>query len=185
MGLTLVRCHTISQLISMISVRDIPSLKELQRFKKLIPELDPETVHLTIRLVSTISRIVDRLEAHLLRDGTSFGRMTSMMQLARVKDEGLTPSALADKLGVTRATITGLLDGLEREGGIERAPNPQDRRSHVVRITPAGLAKMQAIIPAHMARVSLVLGSLDEADRQQLSRVLNLLSEGLSNIPEP
>lgn len=169
----------------MISVRDIPSVDELERFKSLIPQLEPETVHLAIRLVSTISRIVERLEAHLVRDGTSFGRMTTLMQLARVRDDGLTPSALADRLGVTRATITGLLDGLEREGAIERVPNPDDRRSHVARITPAGVAKMQAVIPGHMARVSDVLGSLDDSDRRHLSRLVDQLAVGLTKIPEP
>jgi DNA-binding MarR family transcriptional regulator len=169
----------------MISVRDIPSPAELERFKTLVPEIEPDTVHLAIRLVSNVTRVVERLDAYLNREGMSFGRMASLMQLARFAPDGLTPSDLADKLGVTRATMTGLLDGLEREGFIARVPNPSDRRSHVVRVTPAGLEKMRAIIPAHMQRLSSVLAPLADRDRKQLSHLVDLLGEGLSNVPEP
>ena len=47
-------------------------------------------------------------------------------------------SELGARLIVTRATVTGLLDSLERRGFVHRAPNPADRRSLLVEITPAG-----------------------------------------------
>ena len=44
----------------------------------------------------------------------------------------LGPSALARRAGLHPATITGILDRLERAGWIARAPDPSDRRAVVV-----------------------------------------------------
>lgn len=61
--------------------------------------------------------------------------------LGILRDHGaMTPSELGERLIVTRATVTGVLDSLERAGLVRRSPNPADRRSLVVEITPAGLA---------------------------------------------
>ena len=52
----------------------------------------------------------------------------------------MSPSELGDRLVVTRATVTGVVDSLERRGFVLRSANPADRRSLLVDITPAGLA---------------------------------------------
>src|SRR5512135_634372 len=60
--------------------------------------------------------------------------------LGILRDRGpMSPSALSERLIVTRATVTGVLDSLERRGFVRRSANPDDRRSLVVEITPAGL----------------------------------------------
>ena len=51
----------------------------------------------------------------------------------------MSPSELGDRLIVTRSTVTGVLDSLERRGLVRRSPHPTDRRSVVVEITAKGL----------------------------------------------
>ena len=66
--------------------------------------------------------------------------------LGQLRDHGaMSPSELGDRLIVTRATVTGLLDSLERRGMVQRTANPTDRRSLVVEITPTGLAVLQEV----------------------------------------
>ncbi len=55
--------------------------------------------------------------------------------VAIMEEEGLLPSELADKTSQDRATITGLLDRLEKDGWIERKPDKRDRRSLRVYLT--------------------------------------------------
>jgi DNA-binding MarR family transcriptional regulator len=59
--------------------------------------------------------------------------------LGILRDHGpMSPSELGERLIVTRATVTGLVDSLEARGFVRRSANPADRRSLVVGITPAG-----------------------------------------------
>src|SRR3990170_1284640 len=60
--------------------------------------------------------------------------------LGILRDHGsMSPSEIGGRLIVTRATVTGLLDSLERRGLVKRSTNPADRRSLLVEITPDGL----------------------------------------------
>ncbi len=45
---------------------------------------------------------------------------------------------LGEKLNLTSATLTGIVDRLEKTGFVERQPNPKDRRSVLVALTEAG-----------------------------------------------
>lgn len=66
--------------------------------------------------------------------------------LGLLRDYGtMSPSELGDRLIVTRATVTGLLDSLERRGYVRRSANPADRRGLLAEITPAGLSVVQEI----------------------------------------
>ena len=66
--------------------------------------------------------------------------------LGILRDHGsMTPSELGERLIVTRATVTGLLDSLEQRGFVRRSANRADRRSLVVAITPEGLSVLQEL----------------------------------------
>jgi len=66
--------------------------------------------------------------------------------LGILRDRGpMSPSELGERLIVTRATVTGLIDSLEQRGFARRYANPSDRRSLLVEITPAGLEVVQEV----------------------------------------
>ncbi len=66
--------------------------------------------------------------------------------LGLLRDHGpMSPSGLSERLIVTRATVTGVLDSLERRGFVRRSSNPSDRRGQIAEITPAGLDVLQEL----------------------------------------
>src|SRR5512141_2166268 len=68
------------------------------------------------------------------------------LALGLLRDHGpMSPSALSERLIVTRATVTGVLDSLQRRGFVRRTANPSDRRGQIAEITPAGLAVLQEL----------------------------------------
>ena len=66
--------------------------------------------------------------------------------LGILRDHGrMPPSEVGDRLQVTRATVTGVVDSLERRGFVTRSANPSDRRSLLLEITPEGRAVVQEL----------------------------------------
>jgi DNA-binding MarR family transcriptional regulator len=85
---------------------------------------------------------------------------------------GLSQADLANTLGIERARLVRLLDGLEGRGLTRRLPSPNDRRSHALFLTRDGqqkLKRIKTLAAAHEARVEAALGS---ASRNQVLSAL-------------
>lgn len=82
-------------------------------------------------------------------------------------------SALADLLGVTLSTGSGLVDRLVDHGLLERRHDTADRRHVVVRITDAGSELLERMRELGSQRMRSLLGVLDEADLDALGRILD------------
>ena len=87
-------------------------------------------------------------------------------------EEGLSPHELAEQAGVTRGTVTGLLDGLERSGFVRRGANGIDRRKLTVQLTPNGAALAQRLIGEHGRWIGGLFSDLSSAERDTLKNLL-------------
>jgi DNA-binding MarR family transcriptional regulator len=76
-------------------------------------------------------------------------------------NRGLSQADVAELLGIERARLVRLLDRLENRGLVQRLPSPVDRRSHVLKLTPAGqtmLKRANSLAALHEARLAARLG---------------------------
>ena len=89
----------------------------------------------------------------------------------------------ADALMCTRATITGIIDTLERKGLVVRAPNPTDRRSFLAALTDQGQA-LQRSTPSLDRTYDKCCSVLTPLEFQQLGFLLGKLNDSM-NIEEP
>jgi len=78
----------------------------------------------------------------------------------------------------TRATITGIIDTLERKGLVVRKPNPEDRRSLLATLTEAGSA-LQQKTPSLETTYNSCCSGLSPLEFQQLAFLLHKLNDSL------
>lgn len=166
-------------------LRELPKYQALEAFARRFPELDPSAVEAHLMLLRVSTDVLAAMDTHLGRHGLSKGRFSVLMLLLRAEGDGLSPSVLAERSGVSRATMTGLVDGLERDGLVQREGSRADRRSHVVRLTIHGDGLLREILPVHFRRIARLMAKLDTEDRKTLVRLLTRVGDGLACMREP
>lgn len=95
-------------------------------------------------------------------------------------EELVTPGALAIHLEISTASVTKLLDRLERAGHITREPHPSDRRALSVKITPATHRSALETVGRHQARRFGAAARLSPAEREVVIGFLEDMTEDLS-----
>ena len=108
---------------------------------------------------------------------------SSGVSMARAKallvvdvDGPIRPRALADQLDCAAASITDMVDGLERDGFVVRTQDPTDRRASLVAITPAGRTAARTARARKYELLDQIFGSLSDAEQRQLNAILARLS---------
>ncbi len=88
------------------------------------------------------------------------------------KNCDLTQSALSERLVVTRASVTSVLDKLEEKGLVERVSVPGNRRIYHVKLTSKGRELIDEMEPSYRRMVYGALADLSEKDYKALIRFL-------------
>ena len=89
--------------------------------------------------------------------------------------EPMSQRALADLVGVEGPSMVSMLDRLEREGLVTRAPSPTDRRVKLVHLTEAGTALYKQVKEQANAVRGALLGDIDPAQLKAATELLELL----------
>jgi DNA-binding MarR family transcriptional regulator len=166
--------------------RDLPSFGEIRRLTEQIIGVEPTAIFTAMRTFEVANALAGAVESNLRHQfGLSVGRFSLLMILHRYSESELTPSDLANRAAVTRATVTGLLDGLEHDGLVERRPHSTDRRRVALKLTAAGKDFIAKLIPAYAPRLSAVASGLTEKERRQFLRLLDKIQLGLDTLRAP
>ena len=104
-----------------------------------------------------------------------------MMLLYRETSKSLTPIELAKKAGVKKATITGLLGGLEKSKFIFRKANLEDKRSTKIVLSEEGIQKLDEFLPYNYRKANKMMDVLSEVEKENLQILLNKISGGIDN----
>jgi DNA-binding MarR family transcriptional regulator len=86
-------------------------------------------------------------------------------------------SELAEHLRIAARSATEVVDDLQARELVERRPDPADRRATLVALTAAGTGTGYAIRSARQAEAERFFGSLSDADRADLGRILQSLRD--------
>jgi len=181
----------------LLLLKDLPRYECLLEGAKVFPELDPSACEAYLHLLRAGDEVFSVTERNLAEHTISQGRFSVLMLLwnsmHRRSSTGdtvdpcrpagpRTPAELADAAGVTRATMTGLIDTLERDGLVRREPDPDDRRMMSVRLTPKADAFVAALLPAHLLIMARLMAPLSETERKTLVSLLTKILQSASEL---
>lgn len=164
-------------------LKDLPRYECLLECAQHFPALNPSACEVFLHLLRTGDEAFRVADAYFQAGGVSQGRFTVLMLLYDKtcgQTHTFTPAQLAEQAGVTRATMTGLIDTLERDGMVTRKPDPSDRRMLSVELTTKGVEFLQAMLPEHFRRISRLMEPLSENERRTLVRLLGKIAQQAS-----
>ena len=159
----------------LLMLKDLPRYECLLEAARSFPDLDPSACEAFLHLLRAGDEAYRQSEDFFNGHSISPGRFTVLMLLSENLGAGSlpqTPAELAEKAGVTRATITGLVDTLERDGLVTREHDSDDRRMMRVHMTPKGHATLREVLPGHFKRMAALMAPLSENERKTLVRLL-------------
>ncbi len=152
-----------------------PKGEVLRKVAERYPNIDAEAIEIIIRIKQLAAGDECAFQAGLEPYGLSEGRffvLGCLFSEEIVGHKDPSPSEIAEHLGVTRATVTGLLDGLERDGFLERHHDCKDRRALTIHLTVKGRGVMDRFIPEQFPRVQAQVFQLSPEDKQMLIELL-------------
>lgn len=169
----------------MFLLRDIPTSDTILSHARRYPGVDPGALESCLALLVVARDVIGAFDVHLARHNLSQGRFNVLILLNRNPQEPICPADLAERSGVTRATMTGLLDGLEKEGLIERTQDKIDRRRLGILLTTKGQDFIDGLLPDYFERISVLMSKLDDQERERLRTLLDKVQEGLGAVRNP
>ncbi len=79
------------------------------------------------------------------------------------------------RVDLTSGSITTAIDRLEARGLVARGLDDEDRRSRIVRLTPAGRARISEVFGQHAAALEVASSGLTKSERKSLIGLLKKL----------
>lgn len=136
---------------------------------------------LSAALAASIGQLVRRVYARFTDEALHDDpRVRDFVVLDTLADQDAdSQHELAERLGINRTIMVGLIDRLERDGYVTRTRNPANRRSYVLSITPEGRAVRDELRRVVAERDASLTTALTPAERDRLIELLGRL------LPEP
>lgn len=167
-----------------IPMRDTPALEALGRREAALRHIDPAALTAAQCLLRAAKKMLGAFGEAFAAHGLSPGRYAVLMALDAERS-GLSPSEIAERLGVTRATVTGLVDGLVREGLLTYAADPDDRRRKAIAISREGEALLDLVVPDIFQRMADLTSPLSASERGEAVRLMARVEAGLGRVSPP
>jgi DNA-binding MarR family transcriptional regulator len=144
----------------------------------LTTSLEPATAVEAAELAELFRQAMRRLQKGTRDTLRPLGLSGSQARVVRILADGpLRMSVIAIRLAVVPHSVTDVVDGAERAGVVARRPDPIDRRSTLVELTPLGRHLLDELDQARYESAARVFGPLTEEQRMQLLTVFRAILE--------
>lgn len=147
-------------------------------FEQRYPQASAKATECAMNLVFTADLFVKRI-SELLQPFDLSPASGLVLSILADSETPLSPHQIAERLIISRATVTGLIDSLERRGYARRSPHQSDRRMVLVELTDKGRQIADAFRPVVHQNQKIWLEVLSKADQQRFLTYLHQLQASL------
>lgn len=125
-----------------------------------------------IKMVLVVRQFRNQLDERLRAIDQSCARMETLSAILNIQGPK-SQSDVAKRLRVEPATVTRMVDILSKEGLVERAPAPNDRRVNLLSISPKGEIVLERIFDVYDALRHHMLDGLNAEDIETMHRLFD------------
>lgn len=158
-------------------------VKIAPNFQKRYPAASARATECAMNLVRTTDLLEKRIARLLQPYGLSPATGLVLSVLADA-EAPVAPNAIAERLIISRASVTSLIDSLEKRGYVKRQPHVSDRRMLSIELTDAGRKVAEEFRPVVHQHEAVWLGVLGEGEQEELIRTLHRVQERLMEAEE-
>jgi len=162
-----------------IPIHRIPKYERLQKLAQRYPSLDPMAIYAYLTMLGVAGEVAAVETANLATYGLGEGRYFILALLLEQFPRPLPQSELAELSGVTKGNMTGLIDGLVRDGHVKREDPGEDRRVTPIALTASGRRLVEKIMPERFTGIAGLMSELSPAEQNTLVSLLNKVQAGL------
>jgi DNA-binding MarR family transcriptional regulator len=141
-------------------------------------QYQPGSIPEIFQLIEQVEKKLKQIQRETIKETNLTPPQYVVLTLLWEKD-GRPFKELAAAVQCTRATMTGIVDTLEKKGLVTRAPNPDDRRSLLVKLTEKGESLQRSTPTLDRIFKNCCVG-LAPAEARQLSQLLKKLNDSLA-----
>ncbi|MNK07383.1 Transcriptional repressor MprA [compost metagenome] len=160
-------------------LKKLPREETIKMIAEKFGNLEPKCIEASIILYKFMGDYERAMEEHFQKYHLSDGRFMVLITLLK-SEEPMKATDIANELGVSRATMTGLLDGLTRDGYIAKKDCKNDRRICFLSLTDKAKKQIDEMLPAHFKSVADFFGCLSKQETTDLKKIITKLQENLT-----
>jgi len=145
--------------------------------------VDEVRIEMFVSLIALNKELEAGKADNLKRYNMSEGRFFVLMTLWQA-ERPLKATEIAEGLGVSRATMTGLVDSLVEDELVSKTNSEVDRRIHALVLSKKGIALLKVILPDHFQRIKKFTEILSKDECRTLVAIISKLLKGLKGFNE-
>ena len=152
----------------------------IEEIRKRLSEREVHGMQALFALRASAQQMDNALNEWLAGTAGSFARFQILMALSASKERGISHSEIVSAMDVTRATVSGLMAALERDGLVKSYADEEDGRKLVARLTAKGETTAKKAFETSLDRFRAVFASVSEAELTRLTALLHRIREGFA-----
>ena len=154
----------------------------MEELRRHLSRREVQVVEALFALRTTAQQIDNEITGWLADSVGSPARLQIMVLLWAARGSGVPHKEIVAALGVTRATVSGLMAALEREGLVKSSTSNDDRRNLLATLTSRGKAVIEKAIEANTSRLRAAFAPLSSAELATFKALLQRVREGFASV---